>query len=43
MLRPLLVLLGLWVTQEAPAEIFKFVDAAGRVTYTDRPRHAGFR
>ena len=28
---------------EAAADVFKFVDHTGHVTYTDKPRHSGFR
>lgn len=28
---------------EATADVFKFVDRSGHVTYTDKPRHAGFK
>lgn len=41
--RVCVVVLGLMPLQEVAAEIFKFVDASGHVTYTDRPRHSGYR
>lgn len=42
-IRVWVLLLGLLPWQPVAAEIFKFVDASGHVTYTDRPRHSGYR
>lgn len=36
-------LLPCLLAQEATADIYKFVGRDGRVSYTDRPQHAGFK
>ncbi len=42
--RRLCVVVGLiWMAASAEADIYKYVDARGRVYYADEPKHAGYR
>ncbi len=38
-----LALLGVLLSQEAVADVYKYVDANGHVFYTDKPKHSGFK
>ncbi|MBS1211784.1 MAG: transglycosylase domain protein [Proteobacteria bacterium] len=33
----------LFLTEQAAADVYKFVDGKGNVVYTDKPRHRGFK